>query len=419
MESYLYTIVPHDYLVQILETFYACIEIPIQVIDEQGKILESCGSVTSFCDIFKKRFSSAEACTKIHINASKRAIGLGETYIFSCHANLNHIVFPLISNQSFLGSVLVGPFLLDIPDSTLIADIAKSHPIEAEDLLSLYDELGSIQVIAPSKATFISKLLYFLFSNLIADGKAQLKINQEKLHQQSKINESIQMYKTPGFEITSSYPYEKEKALVSKVKNGDLASAKGILNDLLGYVFFSEGSSLEIVKTRSLELSSILSRATIEGGASTDVILKLNNQFLKDIQSVTDIDSLCYMLQETVEAFVESMFHYLPTQKNNDTIKTAIQYISHNYASGLTLESVAEQVHLNPAYFSSIFKQSSGSSFKEYLNMVRIEESKRLLSNTDYPILDIAIAVGFEDQSYFSKVFKKYTGLSPRQFRAS
>ena len=98
-------------------------------------------------------------------------------------------------------------------------------------------------------------------------------------------------------------------------------------------------------------------------------------------------------------------------------MKKALSYISRNFASPITLEDVAKQVHLNPAYFSSIFKQSIGSSFKEYLNMVRIEESKRLLANTDYSVIDIAIATGFEDQSYFSKVFKKYTGLTPKQYR--
>ena len=49
--------------------------------------------------------------------------------------------------------------------------------------------------------------------------------------------------------------------------------------------------------------------------------------------------------------------------------------------------------------------------------MVRVEESKRLLSNTEYSIIDIAVACGFDDQSYFSKVFKKYTGMSPKQYR--
>ena len=95
----------------------------------------------------------------------------------------------------------------------------------------------------------------------------------------------------------------------------------------------------------------------------------------------------------------------------------AVQYIAQNFSSPIALEDVANHVHLNPAYFSTVFKQSTGSSFKEYLNMVRIEESKRLLTNTNYSVIDIAVATGFEDQSYFSKVFKKYTGLTPKQYR--
>lgn len=110
------------------------------------------------------------------------------------------------------------------------------------------------------------------------------------------------------------------------------------------------------------------------------------------------------------------MFNYIPT-KNNESIKKAIRYISQTFADNLTLEDVASHVHLNPAYFSTLFKQSTGSSFKEYLNMVRIEESKRLLINPEYSIIDVSMAVGFMDQSYFSKVFKKYTGLTPKQYR--
>ena len=74
-------------------------------------------------------------------------------------------------------------------------------------------------------------------------------------------------------------------------------------------------------------------------------------------------------------------------------------------------------MELNPSYFSTLFKQSCGSSFKEYLNSIRIEESKKLLAATDRSILDIALSIGFEDQSYFTKVFKKYTGLTPKQYR--
>lgn len=241
-------------------------------------------------------------------------------------------------------------------------------------------------------------------------------MNHNKLYQQSEINESIQTYKASSLINTRSYPYEKEKALVTKLKTGDTATAKSLLNDLLGYVFFAEGSNLQIVKSRAMELSSLLSRAAIEGGATSDSVLRVNNQFLKDLQSIQSLDDLCYRLQENIDVFTECMFDYIPS-RGNEIIKRAIRYISGNYSQNLTLEDLAEHVNLNPSYFSSLFKQSTGSSFREYLNMVRIEESKRLLANTDYSIIDISLAVGFEDQSYFSKVFKKYTGLTPKQFR--
>lgn len=416
MQPYLYTIIDQDKTNEMLTAFHACTDLPIQVIDEHGNTILSKGQSIHFCKEFQKYLQGNNTCEHVHINASKKAISLGETYIFSCHANLNHIVFPLINKNAFFGSVLVGPFLMDTPDSLLILDIAKYYPIPTASLLELYESSTQIPIVPPGKVTHISRLLYFLLSNLLHDSKDQFIANQHKLHQQSKINESIQMYKEGGATNTISYPFEKEKLLITKVKTGNLSEANAILNDLLGYVLFSGGNNLEMIKSRSVELCSLLSRAAIEGGGPIDQLLLLNNNFLKSIIEISNLDDLCIKLQECVETFSESMFLHVPS-KNSDLIQKAASYIAKNFTTTLTLEEVASHVHLNPAYFSTLFKQSTGYSFKEHLTMVRIEESKRLLSNTDYAIIDIATASGFEDQSYFSKVFKKYTGMTPKQYR--
>lgn len=415
-QPFIYSIVEEKQLKEMMEAFQECIDLPIQLIDDQGVILQSYGKITRFCSRFQQFLPSNDTCESLHIKASKKAINLGETYIFSCHANLNHIVFPMLNNGTFLGSILVGPFLMDHPDALLMQDIAKRYKIPTGSLLDLYDEMGSIKVLTPKLVTQISRLLYYLLSNLITENRQQMIINQGKLYQQAKISESIQNYKYNTKETETPYPFEKEKELLTKVKTGNVQDAKGVLNDLLGYVFFSEGNSLDTIKSRAIELCSLLSRAAIEGGAPTDSILKINNNFLKIIQQINDFEDLCYKLQEIVEAFIDSMFNSIPA-KNNDIIKKAISYIAKNFSNNIMLEEVAGHVHLNPSYFSTIFKQSIGSSYKEYLNMVRVEESKRLLANTDYSIIDIAIATGFENQSYFSKIFKKYTGLTPRQYR--
>ena len=415
MKPLLYSLVPEATLHAMVKTFHECIHLSIQIINEHGEILVSEGGTHSFCRLFQRHLPSHDTCEKTHVSASKKAISLGEPYIFECHAELNHIVFPLISKQTFLGSILVGPFLMDQPDSILISNITKKYHISTEQALDLYDEIGTIPVVPPSTVNHISHLLFYMFSNLISESKKELRKNNQKLLQQSRINESIQRYKSENIH-KNSYPYEKEKELLSKVKLGDVREANAVLNDLLGYVLFSGGNSLDVVKTRSLELCALLSRTAIEGGAPTDTMLNLNNQFLKNLQQITTLDSLCHKLQEIVETFSESMFNYIPS-KNNDIIKKAMLYMSEKFNTPLSLEEVAAHVHLHPSYFSTMFKNVTGSSFKEYLNKIRIEESKLLLLNTDFSIIDIAIAVGFEDQSYFSKVFKKFTGTTPKQFR--
>lgn len=416
MQPHLYTVVNKERLHELLYAFSICLKMPIQVLDKNAGVLDSCGDTCGYCRLINNLYPKEENCRTIHINAARQAFLLGDTYIFSCRANLNHIIFPIIVKGTLFGSILAGPFLMDTPDSLLILELVNKFKLSTDEMLELYDYAQTITVVSAPDVTQISKLMYSLFSGFLLTAHQQMIESQEKLHQQSKISDAIQMYKFYDKPGSAAYPYEKEKELITKVKTGNLSEAKGILNDVLGYVLFSEGNDLETIKARAVELSSLLSRAAIEGGASTDNILKMNNQFLKSVQTISSIEDLCYKLQEMVEVFTESMFFPAPV-KNNEIIKKAILYISNNFSHHITLEEVANFVHLNPAYFSTIFKQAAGSSFKEYLNMVRIEESKRLLANTDYSIINIAISVGFDDQSYFSKVFKKQTGLTPKQYR--
>jgi len=83
----------------------------------------------------------------------------------------------------------------------------------------------------------------------------------------------------------------------------------------------------------------------------------------------------------------------------------------------ITLEDVAAYVYLSPSYFSKIFKEEMDVNFNAYLNYVRIEMSKKLLLDPSISMVEVSNLVGFEDQSYFSKVFKKMTGISPKKYR--
>lgn len=404
-----------DDLKELVESFYHSTGIKTFVINEKGEKIITCSEEEGICQIFKDNQYNEEICKRCHIDSCKQSEKIGEAYVCNCPLNLVHIATPIIINRAFKGGIISGPILMDYPDEMFVDDMILKNklPLSLKSKLKIY--IKSVPVVEPLRVRYLSKLLFNLTSNLIFQDKYLLIERNEKMIQQSRISESIHGMKG-NLKDKIDYPYDKEKELLIKVKNGDYLGAKAILNELLGYVFLTGGASLEIIKARSLELCTLLSRAAVEGGAALDEIFGLNYKFLNELSKINDIEELCYWTLKVLDRFMEKVFK-LSTGKNAEIIKSAINYINTNYMKNITLETVADYIHLNPSYFSSLFKKETGMNFSDYLNKVRIEESKKLLKNKNYSILEISIEVGFQDQSYYSKVFKKITGITPKEYR--
>lgn len=106
------------------------------------------------------------------------------------------------------------------------------------------------------------------------------------------------------------------------------------------------------------------------------------------------------------------------TGKYGDVILKAKKYIDEHYKDpNTTLTTVAQEVCLSPNHFSTIFSQECKTTFIEYLTNVRIENAKKLIKSTELKGYDIAYECGFSDPHYFSYIFKKITGLSPREYK--
>lgn len=416
MSGVIYSLIPEERLKDVLKTLQAFTGIPLQLIDNDGTVLQSYGSETNYCRLLKKRIFKEKECLALHMKAGQRAQEIGEAYIFSCHANLNHIAFPLMNRDQLLGSVIIGPFLMDAPDSTLISGLAEKYRLAPTLALELYDELPGLQVISTARAGQLKKLVDHLLSPLIPSERAVLLQIQGKAYQQSKINETIQAYKEQKSQPSLMFFHQKEKELLAKVRTAGVQEVKGLLNELIGYVLFSEGGKMESMRIRAIELTTLLSRVALDGGANADSVYELNGKFLSLMYREQDLDELCSLLQEVAEGFMSAMFY--EKDKGNPYIRKALRFIADNYFEHLELSTVADFVQLSPSYFSTLFRQVVGVNFREHLCNVRVEESKRLLLSTDFSLADIAISVGFPDQSYYCKMFKRMVGISPGKYRA-
>lgn len=415
MNNSLFSMLSEEHLRDILQTLQAYTQIPIQLIDSDGGLLMDFGREPGFCTLLQSSIRRGSPCLDLRKNAGQRARELGEGYIFSCHANLNHIAFPLMIHDTLAGCVILGPFLMEQPDSTLVSGVAEQYTLSPTRSLELYDELNGMQIVTPPRAQLLKKLLDHLLTPLIPEERALLMHTKEKAFQQSRINETIQHYKGAEQPLSARYFHQKEKELLSTVRTGDVAQVKALLNDLLGFVLFSQGSRLESVRIRAIELTALLSRVAMDGGAREEVIYELNNNLLPALYREQNLDNLCLELQEVAENFMSAMFSQL--DKGNLYVRNALRFMDEHYHEHLELAEVAESVHLSPSYFSSLFRQVVGVSFREQLARIRVEKSKQLLLSTDYCLADIAVAVGFPDQSYYCKVFKRIVGLTPGQFR--
>ena len=341
---------------------------------------------------------------------------LGEAYIFTCHADLNHIAFPLIHQEELLGVVVAGPFLMDAPDSTLVYRLMENHTLSPALSLKLYDRLSSLPIMSPAKVQQLKKLMDHLLSPLLPMERVHLLKAQEKMYQQARINETIQMYKGQSLPSSREFFREKESMLLTKVRTGNVQEAKALLNELIGYVLFSEGGDVDAVRIHAIELTILLSRVAMDGGARTDSIYELNSRFLVLMSKEQNTEDLCYLLQDVVESFMDAMFS--SKDKGNPYIRSALRYMAENYSQPLTLSQMADKVGLSKSYFSTLFHEIVGVSFREHLCRIRVEESKRLLLSSEYSLTDIAVAMGFTDQSHYCKMFKRIVGITPGQYRS-
>jgi len=392
------------------------------IIDARGELLqESCGDsdICAFCRNIQNYSKKNKGCANVHLYGSYQAERFDGKYVFFCPIGLVHWASPIVSGGIMRGALIGGPVLMVNPEEFLLEELIREYGIEEDELDELHKYIRDVPVIQPDVVNSLSELLYIVAGSISTDNSL-LDGQRHYYELQAGISDAVQQIKLSEYSQSTTYPYpfEKEKDLLTKIALGDKPTSQKILNEVLGYIFFSSGKDFNIIKARVLELVVLLSRAAVEGGADIEEVFGLNLRYLSDIHAFKTVEELCYWLSNIMSRFTDCVFN-LTDVRHKDTIYKALDYIKRNFNKRITLEEVAGQVYLNPSYFSKIFKSEMKTTFVSYVNKIRIHAAKNLLSDISIPLTDISCMVGFEDQSYFTKVFKKATGVTPGKYRES
>ncbi len=397
-----------------LNTYANATNITLTSLDKEGKPITSFGQKYEFCSLFEEATGKYCPCSQKHQDSCLQSLNLGESYIYLCPGGLIHFTIPIVKDNTYQGSILAGPITLDFPDITLVDSIIQKYNISLDYRRKLYTALTAIPLIEPFQARHLSKLLFLLITNLITGEAERTKKLSDKAIQQAKIGEYIQL--TKEYKPHSATQFALEKSLIHDVLSGNSKGAKATLNEMLGQIYFTSGNNIDIIKVKSIELIGLLSRATYEAGSNESSVYHMTESFMMELTSVKNLTDLSYVLMETLEQFTNMAFSHT-TINNLSVIKKSIDYINDHYNQNITLEMAAEQIGLNPSYFSTLFKKETGINFSNYLLNLKIENARLLLKSSNLSLINIAVEVGFDNQSYFSNVFKKATGMTPKQYR--
>ncbi|OME77396.1 hypothetical protein BK120_26095 [Paenibacillus sp. FSL A5-0031] len=220
------------------------------------------------------------------------------------------------------------------------------------------------------------------------------------------------------------FPLEKGMYLKAKMLAGDIKaiqdffdSYKNIKSELVyDHIELAKGDLVRSTKNHFIALCAVASTIAMEAGTDDEYARTIADKYILQVENMHSRVEIIKLIREVFLKFTAIINEY-SNPNYSALVKSTIQYMNTHFFEKITLNEVATKLEKNPSYISDKVNKETGQSFNANLNQIRIKESKQLLTQTQKSVNDIAIAVGFEYQNYFAKVFKKIVGVTPVQYR--
>ena len=230
-------------------------------------------------------------------------------------------------------------------------------------------------------------------------------------------DENKRLIKFENIPQTKEYVLEQSIKYLDLLKKSievyDVSLSQTNLDNLFGYVKKEKINYMEINK-----ICIIIYNFCISILYNYSIVSSFEKTKTVDLEQILKSDNIDE-IKGNLSEFIKDVIIFIgqnPTYMDNiiNTIKT---YIEINYKNNITLDSLAKKAHFSPSYLSKFFKKEVGENISTYIQNIRIDKAKVLLKTTTLKTYEIAEAVGIEDPVYFSRIFKKVTGVKPKDYR--
>ncbi|HEY4389791.1 MAG TPA: helix-turn-helix domain-containing protein [Paenibacillus sp.] len=330
------------------------------------------------------------------------------------------IVLPVKRNGERQGFVVVGPSIQQIPTDELIDGFVNDHQISYRDLPRWKEFWSSLPVIKRLRLLHIAVLANWIINQETLQITDVQQYSYEYILPNmlmSEIENEISAQQELSFTHAS---LKMEKQFLELIRTGNTTELAKIWTIFPneGTPILSKRSQLRNTKNIAICLTAIVMRAAVEGGIFEELAFKLSDLYIQQIEEQKDI--------KTVEAVsVRMMYDFAERveQSQRDGVSRSVRmcqkYIFNHLYQDITVDKLAELADLNGSYLIQLFKEQTGMTLMKYIQKQRIDEAKKLLSLTNDSTSSIGARLNYYDQSHFTKSFKKFTGMTPKQYRST
>ncbi|MDD4135145.1 MAG: PocR ligand-binding domain-containing protein [Eubacteriales bacterium] len=380
-----------------------------------GKPITQAGYVCARSSLCKKTVSDHADCHQHHRHALSEAERFGGKYVYYCPHGLGFAVSPIMGRGGCEAKLQAGPFLMaDAEDylSVELSGLLAESPDNEENLRTL---LAELPCVPPARVSALSNML-FLAASFVSSAQevSHLRLKEANGLQQGQISAYILQIKQE--EKVAPYPYDKEQALLEAMAQNRRKDAGRLLNELLGVILIISGMSFSRMKSHINELLVLLSRKAVENGADPALIQRSTHQYYQDLTRIQAFEELCFWLSEVVNQLMTLAFDFGDT-RHAGAIRRAIGFIRHNLAEKITLEQIAAEAFMSPAYFSRVFKQEVGRTVQRFILDERLKRAESLMRARELSLLQAAELSGLGNLSFFNRVIRRQYGVSPGELR--
>ncbi|MGL5346610.1 MAG: PocR ligand-binding domain-containing protein [Peptostreptococcaceae bacterium] len=408
-----------DYVEEMLGSFSKATGLYIEGIDTTGKtFLKPRGlEISELCSYIRTTEEGNRKCEKSYKRACMECFKWKEPYFFRCHAGLVMWAVPIIIDNINVGSIVCGQVLLWEADEFFIEEL-KSFNEGLFDFYTVREKASRLKVISADKSQSVADMLLVVVNYLIKANNNIFLEQKNAILWRDKIRTQIEERKKNNKERKFDYSIylKRERRLLQYIRTGEKEKIITLLPVIFTDIDILSIHNLYKVKKRVIELVSLISRAIVEGGLDVDIsILKLDC-FCENIENFKTSEKIFFELNNYILDLIDNVF-ILSKDNHIGLLKDAREYISNNYKKQIKVEDVASSVAISSSYLSHLFKEELNCTVNDYITRIRIEKSIELMSKRELSVQIISKQVGFKSQSYFTKIFKKYMGVTPVYYR--